>query len=287
MLAGDDAVGPAVERNQWRAQAMYEKMDLMSRELERLADIGKEEVLVHAPVDVKRPMGAAMSSSAPGFPKDEWDAVDDSIFEDTPCEEFEKNLVDVCKPMPWDIKLLGLLGEAGEDLLNEDYERVFDYFRNKHLKHDQQLISERTADRFSTDAPTGDSGGQEETGKKQKPKTPTGRTPTGSFKGTVSAMRAGNKFRKSISGLHGRIKDEGSTSPASRTSTSPKAAGSRGSRFGSNHSDPDKPGSSRTSLAGSPKAARTSTRLSKSSLGHGGVQLPAVPGATPRGAGSS
>mmetsp|Transcript_49719 Transcript_49719/g.128320 ORF Transcript_49719/g.128320 Transcript_49719/m.128320 type:complete len:146 (+) Transcript_49719:254-691(+) len=63
-------------------------------------------------------------------------------------------MVACCKPQPCDKKLLQILGEEGSRLLNDDYERIFDYFRNNHMRLDRQFISNRHRGRGGDDEPS-------------------------------------------------------------------------------------------------------------------------------------
>mmetsp|Transcript_88492 Transcript_88492/g.233268 ORF Transcript_88492/g.233268 Transcript_88492/m.233268 type:complete len:297 (-) Transcript_88492:6-896(-) len=156
-----------------RANQVYERMDTMWQELEAMAAFAKEQAVREKEKAAKEKKESALApatrdskisiGSRGGPPlqykKDEWDRVEESTFGEAVGEKVEKHLVSCCKPLPCDVKLLQILGEEGEGLLNDDYERIFEYFRNKHMRLDRQFISNRrrgkgddddSADRRST-----------------------------------------------------------------------------------------------------------------------------------------
>mmetsp|Transcript_88290 Transcript_88290/g.224749 ORF Transcript_88290/g.224749 Transcript_88290/m.224749 type:complete len:294 (-) Transcript_88290:74-955(-) len=153
-----------------RANQVYERMETMWQELEAMAAVAKKQAVKEKTAKEKQepprpqPPGTPSVGSRGGalplqYKKDEWDLVEEATFGEAVGEKVEKHLVVCCKPLPCDVKLLQMLGEEGEGLLNDDYERIFEYFRNKHLRLDRQFISSRhrgkgevddSADRRST-----------------------------------------------------------------------------------------------------------------------------------------
>jgi len=280
---------------------MYEKMDSMARELDRLYELGREEDALLAPLAALKASGGGAASAALGglgLGRDEWDNTEDCIFEDTTNEDFERNLLEVCRPMPWDLRLLGQLGEECEDLLSEDYDRIFKYFRNKHVEHDQQLISQSTADRRATKeqgtSPSAAStSGESLAGKKKPRKTthvPLSPPAAGGLKSTMAAMKAGGKMKKAMTRPALSV-ETGSATPSSAVKKTQSAPANR-NRFASNTTE----SSERSGVVGRAAVAarlvRTTTRMLRpeqrldTSADAGSdrekVQLPALPGATPR-----
>lgn len=144
-------------RGDWRAQQLYERWDTMWRELQEMDSFAREEIRrVQRVKEAERraeiaahPKGSpTRRGSVPGRKPEENDGLASDIS-----ERAEKQFVACCKPFPCDIKLLQILGQEGEQLLTDDYERVYEYFRNKNMTLDRQFVGVKSKEQDEASAP--------------------------------------------------------------------------------------------------------------------------------------
>lgn len=131
-------------RGDWKAQQLYERWDTMWRECQEMNTFAREEIRRvqkvkeaerRAEIAAHPKSSPSRRGSAQGRKPEENDGLASDIS-----EKAEKQFVTCCKPFPCDIKLLQILGQEGEQLLTDDYERVYEYFRNKNMTLDRQFV---------------------------------------------------------------------------------------------------------------------------------------------------